>query len=98
MSHTINIVDIAEQDVLHRVLLDMQSHGAAYSLVQDGVEVAKLAPVKKERDGTKQNKVSDEIITQRRKALEKIKEFSKEVARVWNTGENAVEVVINNRR
>jgi hypothetical protein len=93
MSHTINITDLTDQDVVRRALLEIQSHGTSYALVQDGVEVAKFVPVEKERDWTKHEKVSPEVTKKRWEALEKIDEFVKSIAHEWNTDKNAAELV-----
>ena len=93
MSHTINVTDLANQGTLLRVLLEMQNHGTSFSLVQNGVEVAKVVPVEKSRD-----KVSDEITKKRFETLEKIEVFSRKVAELWSTDENAAEAIANDRR
>ena len=93
MSHTINVTDLANQGTLLRVLLEMQNHGTSFSLVQNGVEVAKVVPVEKSRD-----KVSDEITKKRFETLDKIEVFSRKVAELWSTDENAAEAIANDRR
>ena len=45
MSQIINVADLTDQDAVLRILLDMQNHGTSYSLIQNGVEVAKVVPV-----------------------------------------------------
>ena len=96
MSYTINVADLTNHDAVLRVLGDMQNSGNTYSLVQDGVEVAKIVPaeVKKDYNG----KVSPEVIKKRQEAMKRIDERSKRIAELWNTDENAAEVVSNNRR
>ena len=95
MSHTINITDLADQDAVLRILLDIQNHGASYALVQEGVEVAKVVPaVKNDYNG----KISPEAAKRRREAMERIREFREEIAHMWNTDENAAEIMANNRR
>ena len=51
MSHTISITDLANQEIVLRVLQDIQDHGTSYSLMQDGVEVAKVIPVGVKKSG-----------------------------------------------
>ena len=96
MSHTINVTDLTDQDAVLRVLSDIRSHGASYALVQDGIEVAKVVPaeIKKDYNG----KVSAEVIKKRQEVMKRIDERSKRIAELWNTDENAAEVVANNRR
>jgi len=97
MSHTINVAELTDHDAVLRLLGKMQSHGVAYSLVQDGVEVAKVVPVDDQNDFVN-DKVSDEVTVKRLRILDEMDEFSKEVARLWNTHETAVEAVANDRR
>ena len=96
MSHTINVADFAGQDAILRVLTDVRDHGVCYALVQDGIEVAKVVPaeVKKNHNG----KVSAEVVKKRQEVMKRIDERSKRIAELWNTDENAAEVVTNNRR
>ena len=96
MSHTINVTDLTDQDAVHRVLSDIRSHGTSYALVQDGVEVAKVVPAEVEKDYN--GKVSAEVIKKRQEVMKRIDERSKRIAELWNTDENAAEVVANNRR
>ena len=78
MSHTINVTDLTDQDTVHRVLSDIQSRGTSYSLVQDGIEVAKVVPteVKKDYNG----KVSPEVAKKRREALARMDVLAKKIA------------------
>ena len=101
MSHTINVIDLADQDTVLRVLSDIQNHGTSYALVQEGIEVAKVVPVEVKNDynGNDYNgKISPEAAKRRREAMERIREFRKEIAHMWNTDENAAEIMANNRR
>jgi len=97
MSHTINVTDLADQDAVLRVLLDIQNHGTSYALVQDGIEVAKVVPAEG-KVFAPNGKVSAEVTKKRREIMEQVKEFSKQVAEAWTTEETAVEAVANNRR
>ena len=97
MSLTINVTDLVDQDAVLRILSDIQHHGASYALVQEGVEVAKVVPVK-EKIFAPKGKVSAEVTKKRREVMEKVKEFSKKVAEAWSTDETAAEAVANNRR
>ena len=100
MSHTINVTDLADQDAVLRVLLDIRNHGASYALVQEGVEVAKVVPVKDEaapfenHDGM----TSEELAKHRLEVIERVKVFRERIGHLWNTDENAAELVANNRR
>ena len=96
ITHTINVNDLADQDTVHRAILDIQNHGISYSLVQDGVEVAKVIPTEKRYD--KNNKVSEELTKKRWEVFARVEEFSKEVARLWSTDETALEAIQNDRR
>jgi hypothetical protein len=96
MSHIINVADLIDRDALNRILLGVQSHGTSYSIVQDGVEIAKVVPVEnKKKNG---DKVSDELTKKRLEILAKMEEFSKKVAKMWSIDESATEAVANNRR
>ena len=99
MSHTINVTDLADQNAVLRILSDIQHHGTSYALVQEGVEVAKVVPVEVKDDYNGYNeKISPEAAKRRREAMERIREFREEIAHLWNTEENAAELVANNRR
>ena len=107
MSHTINITDLTDQDAVHRVLSDIRSHGASYSLMQDGIEVAKVVPAEDKSNNDIQNDysnndyngmTSEELAKHRQEVMERVKVFSKKVAKLWSTDENAAEAVANNRR
>ena len=97
MSHTINVTDLTDQDAVHRVLSDIRSHGACYSLVQDGIEVAKVVPTKEETFDPNE-KVSDEVTEKRQKVFERVDKLAKRIAELWSTDETAAEAVANNRR
>ena len=92
-SHTIDVSDLTDQDAIHRVLQEMQNHGTCYSLMQDGVAVAKVIPVEEKND-----KVSDEVTKKRWEAFARAEELSKRIAELWCTDETAVEAVANSRR
>ena len=98
MSHTINVADLTNQDVIHRTLLDIQSHGTSYALVQDGGEVAKFVPVEEKSDWVFERKASKEEMQRRKAAFARAEELSKRIAKLWNTNETAVEAVANDRR
>ena len=97
MSHTINVTDLADQNAVLRILSDIQHHGTSYALVQEGVEVAKVVPVKDEVFDPN-GKISPEAAERRRETMKKIDEFAKKNAHLWNTDKNAAELVAENRR
>ena len=97
MSHTINVTDLADQNAVLRILSDIQHHGASYALVQEGVEVAKVVPVKDEtthHDGM----TSEELAKHRLEVMERVEAFSERIRHMWNTDKNAAELVAENRR
>ena len=96
MTHTINVSDLADQDAVHQAILDIQNHGVSYSLVRDGVEVAKVIPTEK-RYG-KNDKVSEEVTKRRWAALARAEELSKRITEHWSTDETALEAIQNDRR
>ena len=96
LAHSINVNDLTDQNTVLRVLSEIQSHGTIYSLVQDGVEVAKVVPTERKSYGS--DKVSDEVTKKRWEVFARVEEFSKEVARLWSTDETALEAIQNDRR
>ena len=92
MSHTINVTDLADQNAVHRILSDIQHHGTSYALVQEGVEVAKVVPIKDEatlfedHDGM----TPEELAKHRLEVLERIKVFSKKVAKLYPRARDCV--------
>ena len=100
MSHTINVTDLADQNAVHRILSDIQHHGTSYALVQEGVQVAKVVPVKDEatliedHDGM----TPEELAKHRLEVLERVEVFSERIRHMWNTDKNAAELVAENRR
>ena len=103
LAHSINVNDLTDQNTVLRVLSEIQSHGTSYSLVQDGVEIAKVVPAERRSHltGTPLNnsdKVSDEVTKKRWEVFARVEEFSKEVARLWSTDETALEAIQNDRR
>ena len=96
MSHTINVTDLTDQNAVLRILSDIQHHGTSYALVQEGLEVAKVVPAEVKNDYN--GKISPEAAERRREAMERIREFREEIAHMWNTDENAAEIMANNRR
>ena len=97
MSHTINVTDLTDQDAMLRVLSEIQKHGASCSLMQDGVEVAKVVPTR-EKVFDPNGKPSPELVEKRLKVLARMDELAKKVTELWCTDETAVEAVQNNRR
>ena len=95
INHTINVSDLVDQDTLHRILLEIQNNGTSYSLVQDGIEVAKVVPAA-ERN-YKNDKVSDEVTKKRWEVFAKVEVLSKQIAEAWSTDETAVEAITNDR-
>ena len=100
MSLTINVTDLTNQDAVHRILSEIQHHGASYALVQEGVEVAKVVPVKDEADSFENHdgEYSEELEKHRLRVLDEVEEFSKRIAHLWSTDETSAEAVANNRR
>jgi hypothetical protein len=96
MSHTINVSDLSDQDALHRVLLEMQSHGTSYSLVQNGIEVAKIVPVELPVDRGKDT-VSPELAKKRMEVFARAESLREEITRLWSTNETALEAITNDR-
>ena len=95
LAHSINVNDLADQNIILRVLSEIQSHGTSYSLVQDGVEVAKVVPVA-ERN-YKDDKVYDEVTKKRWEVFAKMDALSKRIAEHWDSDESAVEAITNDR-
>ena len=91
-SPIINVCDFTNQEAMHRVLWDVQNHGTSYSVVQDGIEVAKVVPPEEKSD-----KVSDEVTRQRWEAFAEMKVLAKRIAEHWTTDETAVEAITNDR-
>ena len=96
LAHSINVSDLADQDTVHRVLSEIQSHGTSYSLVQDGVEVAKFVPAERKSNGS--DKVSEEVTKKRWEAFARAEALSEEITRLWSTNETALEAIQNDRR
>ena len=95
-AHSITVSDLADQNIVLRVLSEIQSHGTSYSLVQDGVEVAKVVPAA-ERNYSN-DKVSDEVTKRRWEAEARADALSKRIAEHWSTDETALEAIQNDRR
>ena len=89
---TINTVDIMDTNAVRRFFAEIPNRETHFSLVQNGVEIAKVVPVEKKSD-----KVSDEVTKQRWEAFERAEALSKEIARLWSTDETAVEAITNDR-
>ena len=92
LSQTMITVDLADQNAVHQFLSEIPNRETHYSLVQNGVEIAKVIPVEEKSD-----KVSDEITKKRWEALAKMKMLSKRIAEHWSTDETAVEAITNDR-
>ena len=95
-AHSITVNDLANQDTVLRVLSEIQSHGTSYSLLQDGVEVAKVVPVT-ERN-YKDDKVSEEVTKKRWETLARAEALREKITRLWSTSETALEAIQNDRR
>jgi len=89
----INVSDLTDQDAVLRVILEIQNSGTSYSLIKNGVEVARVVPIE-----GKKNAVSDNLTKKRLETLAKMETFSEKVARLWSTNETAIEAVANDRR
>ena len=93
INHIIDVSDLADHDAVGRAILEIQNNGVSYSLVQNGVEVAKVVPVER-RD----KPVSDELTRKRWEAEARADALSERITRLWNTNETAVEAIQNDRR
>ena len=96
ISHTINVSDLTNQDAVLRILQEIQNNGTSYSLIQDGVEVAKFVPVAEKNYND--DKVSDEVTKRRWEVFARVEELSKRIAEHWSTDETALEAIQNDRR
>jgi len=96
INHSINVSDLTDQNAVLRVLQAMQNRGTSYSLLQNGVEVAKFVPANGQRNGS--DKVSEEVTKRRWEAFARAEELSKEITRLWSTDETALEAIQNDRR
>jgi len=96
ITHAINVSDLTDQDAVRRAILEIQNNGISYSLMQDGVEVAKVIPTEERYD--KSDKVSEELVKKRLTVLERMEALSKEIGRKWSTDETALEAIQNDRR
>ena len=94
-AHTINVSDLVDQDTILRVLSEIQSHGTSYSLIQNGVEVAKVVPTERKSHGS--DKVSEEVTKKRWEAEARADALSKRIAQHWASDETAVEAITNDR-
>ncbi|MCL2622330.1 MAG: hypothetical protein FWD31_01585 [Planctomycetaceae bacterium] len=90
---TISITDLMNEDNVLRMISEIQNHGTNFSLVQNGVEVARVVPVDEKNDT-----VSDDLTAIRLAALKNAGVLSKKIARLWNSDETAAEAVANDRR
>ena len=91
--NTITIADLTDQENVLKMISEIQNHGTNFSLVQNGVEVARVIPA-----GEKNGTVSDDLTAIRRAALKNVEELSKRIALLWNSEETAAEAVANDRR
>ena len=91
--NTITIADLTDQDNVLKMISEIRNHGTNFSLVQNGVEVARVVPVEEKND-----MVSEDVTAIRLAALEKAEVLSKKIARLWNSEETATEAVANDRR
>ena len=89
---TTNTVDIMDQNAVHRFLAEIPNRETHFSLVQNGVVVAKVIPVEEKSD-----KVSDEVTRKRWEAFARADELAKRIAEHWSTDETAVEAITNDR-
>jgi len=92
INHTINVSDLADNDTISQAILEIQTNGVSYSLVQDGVEVAKVVPVE-----AKKTTDPNALMKKRLEVMEKVKMSSKRIAQHWNSDETAVEALTNDR-
>ena len=92
MNPTIDVSDLTDQDAVHLILQEIQNNGTCYSLIQNGIEVARVVPGEAKHD-----KVSDELTKKRWEVLAKMDALSKKIAQAWSTDETAVEAITNDR-
>ena len=90
--HTINITDLSCK--LSELIEGIKNQNKQYVIMQDGVRIPMVIPVEMQ----KVDACSEELIEKRLKALEKMVENGKRVSELWNSEENAGEVVSNSRR
>jgi len=95
LTNTITIADLTDQDNVLKMISEIRNHGTNFSLVQNGIEVARVVPVDEKKD---HNMVSDELTAIRSAAMKNAKVLSKRIARLWNSEETAAEAVANDRR
>ncbi|MDR0327076.1 MAG: hypothetical protein LBI05_02135 [Planctomycetaceae bacterium] len=95
ISHTINVNDLGDHDTIHRAIQEIQNNGVSYSLVRDGVEVAKFVPACGKSNGS--DKVSEEVTKRRWEAEARADILSKKITEAWATDETAVEAITNDR-
>ena len=93
--NTITIADLTDQDNVLKMISEIQNHGTNFSLVQNGVEVARVVPVDEKKG---HDAVSDELTAIRLAAMKNAETLSKRIARLWNSEETAAEAVANDRR
>jgi len=93
--NTITIADLTDQNHVLKMISEIQNHGTNFSLVQNGVEVARVVPVDEKKD---HDPVSDELTAIRLAAMKNAEALSKRIARLWNSEETAAEAVANDRR
>ena len=94
LTNTITIADLTDQDNVLKMISEIQNHGINFSLVQNGVEVARVVPVDEKND---RGVVSDELTAIRLAAMKNAEVLSKRIARLWNSEETAAEAVANDR-
>jgi hypothetical protein len=98
MSHTIDVTDLTNQDTIFRVLGEVQNHGTSYSLVQDGVEVARVVPAENNLTGTPVKTTDPDALMKKRLAvLDRMDILAKEIAQLCDGNESGVEARINDR-
>jgi len=77
------------------MISEIQNHGTNFSLVQNGIEVARVVPVEEKKG---RDTVSDELTAIRLAAMKNAGVLSKRIARLWNSEETSAEAVANDRR
>ena len=95
LSYTINVSDLTDQEIVLRILSEIQSHGTSYSLLQNGVEVAKVVPAERKTNGS--DKVSEELTKKRMEVFARAESLREEITRLWSTNETALEAIQNDR-
>ena len=95
LTNTITIADLTDQDHVLKMISEVKNHGTNFTLVQNGIEVARVVPIEEKKG---HDTVSDELTAIRLAAMKNAEVLSKRIARLWHSEETAAEAVANDRR